>query len=380
MRIAYTAGKMVEEYDGVTRVLFKWSEHLQNKNVPHIFISGEVPPKEKQSVPMYRVPSIPFPLYKEYPFSLPSPKTFDAVLNEFKPDIIHFNSPCPLAFASLKYGRKHDIPVVSTYHTHFLSYAQYYKLKPFVEAGWMLYHHVYNQCAQVYVPSTPILHELEAGGLNTLHFLPHGVDIDTFHPTFLSKSWKEQVGAQDKFVVLYAGRLVWEKNLRVLANVYNTLYPQRNDIAFVLAGDGPIRRELEQMMPDAIFLGHLNTKQVATAFASSDAFIFPSKTETFGNVTLEAMACGNVPICAAAGGTLDLIRNEENGFLIEPDDASGFAAAIRALADDPSLRNTFAERALAFAQQQSWDVIVERMLNFYSDAIHHVPCGTTQAA
>jgi phosphatidylinositol alpha 1,6-mannosyltransferase len=370
MRIAYTAGKMVEEYDGVTRVLFKWSEHLQKKNIPHIFISGEVPPKEKQNVPMFRVPSIPFPLYKEYPFSLPSPKTFDAVLNEFKPDIIHFNSPCPLAFASLKYGRKHDVPVVSTYHTHFLSYAQYYKLKPFVEAGWMLYHHVYNQCAQVYVPSTPILDELEAGGLRTLQFLPHGVDVNAFNPTFFSENWKKEIGAEDKFVVLYAGRLVWEKDLRVLADVYKSLTQNRKDVVFVLAGDGPIQNELEQMMPDAIFLGHLNTKQVATAFASSDAFIFPSKTETFGNVTLEAMACGNVPLCAAAGGALDLIRNEENGFLIEPDDVNGFVKAITALADNPSLRNAMVERALAFAQQQSWDTIVEKMLALYSTAIN----------
>lgn len=366
---------MIEEYDGVTRVLFKWSEHLQKKNISHIFISGEIPPKEEQRVPMYRVPSIPFPLYKEYPLSLPSSKTFDDVLNEFKPDIIHFNSPCPLAFASLKYGRKHDIPVVSTYHTHFLSYAQYYKLKPLIAGGWMLYHHIYNQCSQVYVPSTPILHELEAGGLKTLRFLPHGVDISAFNPTFFSPKWKKEIGIEDKFVVLYAGRLVWEKDLRVLANVYKSLLQTRKDVVFVLAGDGPIRTELEQLMPKAIFLGHLNTKLIATAFASSDAFIFPSKTETFGNVTLEAMACKNVPICAATGGALDLIHEEENGFLIEPDDTDGFVTAINTLANNPSLRETMATHALAFARQQSWDAIVEKMLGFYSSAINNFPAA-----
>ncbi|MDE3059275.1 MAG: glycosyltransferase, partial [Bacteroidota bacterium] len=125
---------------------------------------------------------------------------------------------------------------------------------------------------------------------------------------------------------------------------------------------------------------HLNTKQMATAFASSDAFIFPSKTETFGNVTLEAMACGNIPVCAAAGGALDLIRDEEDGFLVEPDDTEGFVTAISILAESPSLRNTMAERALSFAQQQSWDAIVDKMLAFYSTAILHFPVANPAAS
>ncbi len=368
MKIAYTAGMMREGFDGVTRVMYKWNETLLKKNIEHIFLAADVPPKAEQSVPMFQVSSFPFPLYKDYRVALPTVKNFDSVLDAFKPDIIHFNSPCPLAFAALKYGRKHDIPVVSTYHTHFLSYATYYKLTALTDACWKLYHKMYDRCAQVYVPSLPIIDELEKGRLQNLVYLPHGVDTTQFNPSFRSPAWKKNVGAESTFVLLYAGRLVWEKDLHLLPLISDALRRKYDRVQFVLAGDGPARAELQKRMPEALFLGHLNSHQLAEAYASSDAFIFPSRTETFGNVTLEAMACGTVPICAAAGGAKDLIINNINGYSPEPGDVNGFVRAIEQVMYHPKRREKLVENASYFAQEQSWDSIIDRMLSLYSIA------------
>jgi glycosyltransferase involved in cell wall biosynthesis len=373
MKIAYTAGMMREGFDGVTRVMYKWNETLRKKNIEHIFLAADVPPLSEQSVPMFEVASFPFPLYKDYRVALPTMKNFGAVLDNFKPDIIHFNSPCPLAFAALKYGRKHDIPVVSTYHTHFLSYARYYKLSALTEACWSLYHKLYDGCAQVYVPSLPIIDELQKGKLQNLVYLPHGVDAAQFNPSYYSSVWKDSIGAEKTFVALYAGRLVWEKDLHLLPLISEALRRKYDRVQFVLAGDGPARTELQRRMPDAKFLGHLTSPQLAEAYASSDAFIFPSRTETFGNVTLEAMACGTVPICAAAGGAKDLIINGINGFSPEPGDVDGFVRAIEHVMYHPKRRAKLIENGQYFAQEQSWDSIIDRMLSLYAIASGTAP-------
>ncbi len=365
MKIAYTAGMVRYGFDGVTRVLYKWNETLLKNNTEHIFIAADVPPKNEQTVPMFQVPSIPFPLYKEYRVAIPTAKYFDAVLDEFKPDVIHFNSPCPLAFASLRYGRKHDIPVVATYHTHFLSYARYYKMTALTEACWSLYHKLYDNCAQVYVPSMPIMHELEQGNMKNLVFLPHGVDTTMFNPSYYNIEWKKKIGAENKFVALFAGRLVWEKDIRLVAEMNAILRKKYNDFVFVIAGDGPARAELQTLMPDAIFLGHLNAQQLATAYASSDVFVFPSRTETFGNVTVEAMACGTIPVCSATGGAVDLIEHGVSGFLVEPGNVNGFVSAVETVLNSPASSDTMAKRAYAFAATQSWEKIIQRMMNLY---------------
>jgi phosphatidylinositol alpha 1,6-mannosyltransferase len=368
MKIAYTAGMMREGFDGVTRVLYKWNETLMKKNIEHIFLAADVPPQSQQPVPMHEVSSFRFPLYKDYRVAVPTTRSFDAVLDRFKPDIIHFNSPCPLAIAALKYGRKHDIPVVATYHTHFLSYAKYYRLSALTEACWSLYHKLYDGCAQVYVPSLPIIDELRKGKLQNLVYLPHGVDTGQFNPSYRSSTWKERIGAGDAVTALYAGRLVWEKDIHLLAEISNELRRKYDRVQFVLAGEGPAHAELKRRMPGAIFLGHLTSAELAEAYASTDLFIFPSRTETFGNVTLEAMASGTVPICAAAGGAKDLIINGINGFSPEVGDVDGFVRAIEHVMYHPKRRAKLSENALFFAQEQNWDAIIDRMLSLYAAA------------
>ena len=367
-RVAYFAGTMRPGHDGVTRVLYRLISHLRQRKVENVFFSPIVSPGDHETT-MHRVPSVMFPLYKDYRLAIPGQKYFEDQLREFKPDLLHINSPCSLGYAAMRFAHKTGIPVVATYHTHFPSYARYYNARAFEALSWNYFRRIYNGCQRVYVPSQPILLELRDHGLKNLEFLPHGVDIEAFHPRFRSQEWRVRWGVDGKIVLLLVGRLVWEKDLRTLADAYGILDGKRNDLAFVLIGDGPVRAELQAMMPKAIFPGYQSGLDLSTAFASSNIFVFPSTTETFGNVTVEAMASGLPPICAGEGGSAGLVKDGSTGLLTLPRDPSDFAEKITVLADSPSLRHEISGQAFAFARGQSWEGIFDRLLESYDRVI-----------
>ncbi len=375
LRIAYFAGTMKPGHDGVTRVLYKLIEALEQRNAASVFYSPVIPPPGTTTIEMVEVPSLRIPVYKEYRLAIPGQRHFEDHLRSFRPNLIHINSPCPLGHAALQYGLAHRVPVVATYHTHFPSYAKYYKIRPLTLLGWNYLRRLYNSCDRVYVPSVPILHELAGHGLSGLKILPHGVETDTFHPQFRSGRWKEGLGMGGKFVLLFAGRLVWEKDLATLAQMNTLLSRRRRDFGLVLAGDGPIRRELQQLMPDAVFLGHQEGLSLSTAYASSDIFVFPSSTETFGNVTLEAMASGLAPVCVREGGACGVVQEGVTGLLAQPRDAADLAEKVTFLLDHPGQRAEIADRALRFARLQTWDRIFDELFEDYEEVLRDFRCS-----
>lgn len=366
-RVAYFAGSMKKGHDGVTRVLYRTIDALKSVGIESIFFSPIIPPVEERPVPMFKVPSVVFPLYKDYRYAVPGRKSLEKKLREFGPDLMHIHSPCPLGQAAVRYGQRNGIPVVATYHTHFPSYAKYYKIRALEMCSWNYLRKLYNDCARVYVPSEPIRDELRSHGFVTTELLPHGVDTGEFNPSYRSEEWRSANGLTGKTVLLFVGRLVWEKDLRVLATAYQTLTAKRTDIVFVLAGDGPIRDELARMMPGALFLGQQSGKALSRVYASSDIFVFPSTTETFGNVTIEAMASGLPPVCAREGGAGGLITRGVTGLLAEPRDAEDFTRHIEFMLDFPTERRNIAEAALRFAREQSWDNIFARLFASYAE-------------
>ncbi|MCL5031349.1 MAG: glycosyltransferase family 1 protein [Bacteroidetes bacterium] len=369
LRAAYFAGTMKHGQDGVTRVLYKMIEQLNTLGIENIFFSPIIPTKSEQPTKMFEVPSFTIPVYKEYKIAVPGYKNFEDKLREFNPDILHINSPCSLGYAAVKFGQKNNIPVVATYHTHFPSYAKYYKVKTFENLGWNYLKSLYNKCEAVFVPSKPIMEELGKHGLETIKYLPHGVDADIFNPSFKSLAWRESMGAKDKKIILYAGRLVWEKDLKVLADAYNIIDSQRDDAVFVLVGDGPVKEVLKTLMPKAIFLGYQSGEALSTAYASSDIFVFPSTTETFGNVTVEAMASGVPPVCVREGGAYGIIEEGITGLIAEPHNPKNFADKIIFLLDNEEKRIEFGLNAYKFSQTQSWDNIISKLIRNYETII-----------
>ena len=368
MRVAHFAGTMRPGHDGVTRVLYRMTTALAGAGVDHVFVSPIVPPESERTAPMIEVPSVAFPLYTDYRLATPGSRYFGKQVLDFRPDILHIHSPCSLGYAAVRFGKKHNIPVVATYHTHFASYAKYYNIPMLEPFGWSYLRHLYDGCDRIFVPSMPILDELWSQGFRRLQHLPHGVDATVFHPGARSFSWRAAHGISgNKKMLLFAGRLVWEKDLRTLAAAYAQLTQERQDIVFVLAGDGPVRHELEALMPDAIFLGQLNGTDLSHAYASADLFVFPSTTETFGNVIIEAMASGTVPICAREGGAAGVVQHGVTGLLTDPRDPADIRRAVAELLDAPARRESMALQALEFARRQSWQNIFQNMIESYRD-------------
>jgi phosphatidylinositol alpha 1,6-mannosyltransferase len=372
MRVAHFAGTMRPGHDGVTRVLYRMTTALSAAGVDHVFVSPIVPPMTERNVPMIEVPSVAFPLYRDYRVATPGSRYFGKQVLAFRPDLLHIHSPCSLGYAAVRFGRKYNIPVVATYHTHFASYAKYYNIPMLEPFGWSYLRRLYDGCDQIYVPSMPILDELWSQGFRRLQHLPHGVDPSIFNPGFRSFAWRESHGIPaDKKLLLFAGRLVWEKDLRTLAAMYARMIRERSDIVLALAGDGPIRKELEALMPGAVFLGQLDGQELSHAYASSDLFVFPSTTETFGNVIIEAMASGAVPVCAREGGAAGVVQHGVTGLLAVPRDPVDLAAAAAYLLDNPARREAMALQGLEFARRQSWHNIFQRMIESYREVRHN---------
>lgn len=368
MRVVQFAGTMRPGHDGVTRVLYRMTDALTSAGVEHFFVSAIVPPPGERTVRMLEVPSVAFPLYRDYRVAKPGSRFFGREVLEFRPDLLHIHSPCSLGLAAVRFGQRHNIPVVATYHTHFASYAKYYNIPMLEPFGWSYLRHLYDGCARVYVPSIPILDELWGQGLRRLEHLPHGVDTDVFGPSYRSFPWRAAHGiSPDGEMLLYAGRLVWEKDLRTLAAAWARIREERPKAVMVLAGDGPVREELAGLMPGAIFLGQLGGDDLAHAYASADLFVFPSTTETFGNVILESMASGTVPVCARMGGAAGVVQHGVTGLLAEPRDARDLAGAVLTLLADPAKRKAMELQALEYARRQTWHSIFQRMIESYRE-------------
>lgn len=371
IRIAYFAGSMKPGQDGVTRVLFRLIDWLNENDVENIFISSEIPSRNEQMTNYYEVPSIPVPFYKEYKFAYPGYKKFESKLKAFRPDIIHINSPCSLGLAAIKYGKKNNIPVVATYHTHFPSYAKYYNIKQLEFISWNYLRKLYNRCDRVFVPSISIMEELRDKGFKTTEYLPHGIDLNVFSDVYKSDTWKKSLDIEGKKVILFVGRLVWEKDLRTFAEIYDLLTNIRNDISFVIVGDGPIRRDLKKLMPEALFLGHKSGIELSTIFASSDLFVFPSTTETFGNVVLESMASGLVPVCSDEGGASNSIKHNQNGIVCKAKDSIDFSKQIISLLKDEERLKMLSVNCIDYASKQSWENIFSQQYQHYINVIEN---------
>ena len=215
------------------------------------------------------------------------------------------------------------------------------------------------------------MEELRDKGFKTTEYLPHGIDLNVFSDVYKSDTWKKSLDIEGKKVILFVGRLVWEKDLRTFAEIYDLLTNIRNDISFVIVGDGPIRRDLKKLMPEALFLGHKSGIELSTIFASSDLFVFPSTTETFGNVVLESMASGLVPVCSDEGGASNSIKHNQNGIVCKAKDSIDFSKQIISLLKDEERLKMLSVNCIDYASKQSWENIFSQQYQHYINVIEN---------
>lgn len=367
MKIAHFIGTLKKE-DGVAQVILALIKEAKKQNFECIIVTGWAEDPAMSSVPIIQIPSVIFPLYKEYRLPLPGMRGFERQLRAFEPDIIHVHSPDTSAWAAVKYAKKYRIPIVATHHTDFsrdLSYYHVAFLRPLV---WMILRRLYAHMGAVTTPSIVTTEELASHNIKKLETIPWGVDFSRFSPTFKSQNWRKKIlglRPSDTPIVLCVCRLAWEKDLRTLAAAYNLLRARQKDFVMVVAGEGPARKELETLMPSAIFLGYIEEAELSVAYASSDIFLFPSSRETFGNVTVEAMASGIVPVVANAGGSRTIVKNGITGFLAQPQSAEDFSEKVFILLNDRAQYARMQTSALEDVAGYSWEHVFARVQAIY---------------
>ncbi|MDG9924305.1 MULTISPECIES: glycosyltransferase family 1 protein [unclassified Pseudomonas] len=280
-----------------------------------------------------------------------------------RPDVLYIATEGPLGLSALRAARRLGIPVVSGFHTNFQQYSDLYGfgLLTRLLTGYLRWFH--NRSRVTLVPSPSQRLELQRRGFERLELLERGVDGQLFHPARRSSELRAEWGmAEDEVAVVHVGRLAAEKNLQLLVRTFRALQrsqPQRR-LRLVLVGDGPLRAQLQEQLPDALFCGVQRGDVLAAHYASGDLFLFPSLSETFGNVVLEALASGLAVVAFDQAAAAQHIRHGHNGALATPGDEQAFIEAARWLLEDAELFRRVRLNARQHAGKQGWPAIVEQ--------------------
>ncbi|WP_232798011.1 glycosyltransferase family 4 protein [Salinibacter altiplanensis] len=372
-RIALFAGAYTHIADGVSLTLNRLVDHLDQQEAEVRVFAPTVddPAITDPAGTLTSVPSLPVPGRSEYRLSLGLTSSVQEALDDFDPTLYHIATPDLLGHNALRHAQATGTPVVASYHTHFSSYLKYYHLGLLETPVWSYLRSFYNQCRQVYVPTHAMAEVLRGHGIDSdLRLWPRGVNTTRFTPDRRSAEWRRAHGiGDDETVVAFVSRLVWEKGLDVYADVIDQL--ERQDVPHhsLVVGDGPAREDLEGRLPTTTFTGFLDGTDLAEAYASSDVFLFPSDTETFGNVTLEAMASGLPTVCADAAGSRDLVDDGTTGRLCPPGRVGAFAEAVRTLIVDDAGRDRMGTAACMRAQDFTWPAVLNRMSRYYDEVL-----------
>lgn len=359
-------------FNEMLRYLSKANDHVDILTVDSKTPEHELP-KEKFGYKIEHTLGFTFPLYNHISLTFDLPEMKGAnIIEKLKPDLIHASSPGFLVFASLFYARVMRIPLVLSYHTHLPSYAKNYLgfIPGHEEVAWWLLRWVHSRADLTLCTSPQMKEELVANGLPRVEVWRKGIDTIRFNPEFKSEEMRNKMtnGNPDDFLMVYVGRLGAEKRLKDIKPVLERMGPNTR---LCIVGGGPQEAELHEYFQgtNTVFTGQMSGDDLSAAFASADAFIMPSDSETLGFVVLESMASGVPVVGCAAGGILNLIHEGEDGFLVQPGDTDGYVEKMEILRD-AKVRETMGKNARAEAEKWSWEAATSVLRNIqYEKAI-----------
>jgi glycosyltransferase involved in cell wall biosynthesis len=368
MRIALFTETFLPKIDGIVTRLCHTVEHLQRAGDQVLIFSPQGGLTEYKGAQICGVEGFPLPLYPELKLAIPTP-TIGNQLELFKPDIIHVANPAVLGLGGLYYAKKLNIPLVASYHTHLPQYLHHYGLGILEGLLWELLKSAHNQADLNLCTSTAMVEELTNHGIERVDLWQRGVDTELFQPHYASLEMRDRLsqGNPDSTILLYVGRLGAEKEIDRIKPILEAI----PNTCLALVGDGPHRPALEQHFADTPthFVGYLRGQQLASAYASADAFIFPSRTETLGLVLLEAMAAGTPVVAANSGGIPDIVTDGINGYLFDPADEKGAIRATQNLLAHSEERETLRQNARAEAEGWGWSAATLQLRNYYQGII-----------
>ena len=368
MRIALFTETFLPKVDGIVTRLRHTIEHLERNGDRVLVIAPEGGITEYKGAKVYGVPGMPLPLYPELKLALPPIGTKNAI-EEFEPDLIHVVNPAFLGVGGIYYAKTMDIPLIASYHTHLPQYLHHYGLGALEGLLWELLKAAHNKAKLNLCTSSAMVTELENHGIERVDLWQRGVDTEMFQPHLASAHMRSRLsqGNPEDPLLLYVGRVSAEKQIDQIKPVLEAIPNAR----LAIVGDGPHRDALEAHFAGTKtnFVGYLQGLELASAFASADAFVFPSRTETLGLVLLEAMAAGCPVVAARSGGIPDIVTDGVNGYLFEPDDPDGAITATKALLEAKEIREELRINARKEAEQWGWASATRQLQSYYRDVL-----------
>lgn len=329
----------------------------------------------------HRVRGLPLPGYPELRFGWPSRRRLRAAWKKNRPEAVYIATQGPLGWIALSLARQMGIPALSGFHTNFHQYSRYYGagfLESLIRRYLVAFH---NRCGATLAPTARVCRELERWGIGNVHCWSRGVDSRNFHPARRSNELRSQWRVNEsQLAVLYVGRLAAEKNLAQAISTFERLKAIHPGARFILVGDGPLREKLQRTHPNYLFCGIQTGDALARHYASADIFLFPSQSETFGNVVLEAMASGLGVVAFDHAAAHEHIDDGINGRKLAMDDGEEFSLAAMSLADQPTLLSAVRSRAREHAESLDWALLArsfeQHLFNEPQEAIDN---GTEQS-
>jgi glycosyltransferase involved in cell wall biosynthesis len=368
MRIALFTETFLPKIDGIVTRLRHTIDYLQRSGDQVLIFCPDGGLKEHKGAKIEGLSAFPLPMYPELKIALPRPAIGQA-LETFNPDLIHVVNPAVLGLAGIYYAKLLDIPLVASYHTHLPQYLHHYGFGALEGLFWELLKAGHNQAQLNLCTSSAMVNELTSHGIERVHLWQRGVDTEMFQPSLATAKMRDRlsVGHPDSPLLLYVGRVSPEKEIENIKPVLEAIPEAR----LAIVGDGPYRASLEDHFAGTAthFVGYLQGMELASAFASADAFVFPSRTETLGLVLLEAMAAGCPVVAANSGGIPDIVTDGENGYLFDPTDPHGAITATQRLLAASAEREQLRAKARAEAERWGWAAATRQLQQYYQGVV-----------
>ncbi len=371
MKIAVFTETFLPKIDGVVSILCLMLQRLQERGHKVILFGPPGGPDEYAGAEIVGVGGPRLPFYPELRINIPRHRVWERV-RDFKPDLVHVVNPFFLGPFGLSYARRLKVPVVASYHTDLPRYVRHYGgvfgglAEPLM---WQYLRTLHNQAHLNLCPSTATLHDLRAHGFGRVRWWKRGIDTALFSPGERNMEMRARLtnGNPDDFLVINVGRQSPEKSLDTMRDPLFKIAGVR----LAMIGGGPAHEQLKQYYrgTPTVFPGYLRGQELVDAYRAADLFLFPSTTETFGLVALEAMACHTPVIAARAGGVLDIVSEGVNGFLFDPAAPQQMTPLVQQLKDNPTLHREIADNGLAHARSRSWQATMDQLIGYY-----HVAC------
>ena len=368
LRVALFTGNYNYVRDGANQALNRLVRYVEGQGAKvRVYSPTTDTPAFEPAGTLVSIPSVPLPGRGEYRLGFGLTGGARRDVTAFDPHVVHIASPDIIGHRAATWARGRGLPVVASVHTRFETYFRYYKVGWLQTVGEAILRRLYNRCFEIYAPSESMAAVLTDQRMSRrVAIWSRGIDRDLFNPGRRDLEWRRSVGIDDgDVVVLFVARLVLEKGLDTLAATLASLDARGVRYKALIVGEGPARPWIEEQAGQAIFTGFLGGEALARAYASADLMFNPSSTETFGNVTLEAMASGLPVVAARATGSLSLVVDGVNGLLTMPDDVEGSADALAHYITDPAARAAAGEAGLRAAMRFDWDRINQGLLDRY---------------